>query len=85
MNDSSPTIRILGLKNPSAVEAYFSSSLVDVAYVADLAEDSANVLLENIDIRDPKDREWITDILATALAECEEPEARIEFLIAPHP
>jgi len=85
MIDSSPTVRIFGIKDPTAVEAYFCSSLVDVACIADFSADSANVLLEDVDARNPRDREWVANVLAVALSECGEAQATIEFIVAPQP
>jgi len=80
MIDTTPSLRLMGLKSPAAVERYFSSSLVDIAYVASVGDSTADILLEGVDIRVREDRDWITDILRGALSDCGEAQASIEFL-----
>ncbi len=80
MIDTSPSVRLTGLKCPAAVDRYFASSLVDVAYIASMGDSTVDVFLEGVDVRKREDRNWITSILRQALSDCGEPNASIEFL-----
>src|SRR5688572_27182558 len=76
-----PSIRLLGLRNPVAMEQYSASSLVDVAYIRATGSDSADVFLDDgIDFQKQGAREWISEILRISLSECGETEAQIEFV-----
>jgi len=75
-----PPIRLVGLKNPVAMEQHSASSLVDVAYIRATGSDSADVLLDDgIDVQKKEDRDWIAEILRSSLSECGETQAQIEF------
>ena len=76
-----PSIRLLRLRNPVAMEQHSASSLVDVAYIRATGSDTADVVLDDgIDVQKPEDRNWIAGILRISLSECGEIDAQIEFL-----
>ncbi|HSK79656.1 MAG TPA: hypothetical protein VLQ45_24590 [Thermoanaerobaculia bacterium] len=83
MIDKSPSIRLAGLKDPAAVDSYFGSMMIDIAYVDSIGESSVDLLLEGVDLQKPNDLDWILGLLKGALSDCEETQARIELLNEP--
>ena len=74
-------VRLVGLKNPSEVDAEFARSMVDVACVVSTTDDSADVDVEvEVDLKNVEDRDWLTEIFQPLLRQCGETNARIEFL-----
>jgi hypothetical protein len=74
-------IRLTGVKDAQAVDSFFASSLVDVAYVQTVSGDTVEVTVdESINLSNADDRQWIKELLVRSLAECGEPQARVEVV-----
>ena len=85
MVDSIPTVRLLRVKDPAAFEHYFAGAAVDIAYVDRIDGDSVDLLLDNMDVRKPEKRDWITWFLTETLRDCGESQAEIQFLVQLQP
>ena len=81
MIDRSPTVRLVGVRNPGALDEHFASSMVDVAYVHRIDADTVDLLLDSTDVRKADDREWISGILRNILRACGEEQTEIQFLV----
>ena len=74
-------IRLTGLKNPDSVEHWFDACMVDIAYVVSTDRDSAEIRLdERVRVATRQDRDVVNGLIQTALANCREDEAKVEFL-----
>jgi len=65
-------LRLDGYTDSAAVDDAFASSLVDVAYIDEITPEAIFVLPDqagSIDLDNPKDVEWLTDVIVTTLAE----------------
>ena len=61
-------IKLTGYADAGVVEHIFTSSLVDVAYLDEVAEDGIYVVAENqLDLGDPGNLEWITSVIQSTL------------------
>jgi hypothetical protein len=70
-----------GVKEPEKLDAYFASSLVDVAYATPLADSKIMIELEaGTDLRKPADLAWIMEIITEALKANAETSATIETI-----
>lgn len=85
MNDLTPTVRLVGVKDPIALEEHFASSMVDVAYVHRIDGDAVDLLLDSTDVRNAEYRDWMTRVLMDTLRECGEEQAEIQFLVELQP
>jgi hypothetical protein len=75
---TAPAFRLIGLKNPAAMEEYSAGNLVDVAHISATGGNCADVYLdESIDFQKPDDRDWIIEILRSSLSKCGETQAEI--------
>ena len=68
-------ILLCGIKNPKALEDYFASTLVDVAYAEPIGGDQVKIFVESdTDIRKEEDVNWIFELIVGALRESGENE-----------
>ena len=75
-----------GVREPTKLDAYFNSSLVDAAYATTFADGRIMVEVEaQTDLRNPADLAWITSIIADALKTNAETSATIEVIYGPQP
>lgn len=75
---------LTGIQDLARLERYFSSSMVDVAYLEALSEEAAKVVVESAtDLRNETDLIWIMDLINGALELNEEDQARIEVVLGP--
>jgi hypothetical protein len=63
------------------VEHWFDACMVDIAYVVSTDRDSAEIRLdERVRVATRQDRDVVNGLIQTALANCREDEAKVEFL-----
>jgi hypothetical protein len=72
------TIKITQIINLPMLDNYFSSSMVDIAYIDKVKGDTVTLLIEDdININNEEDEKWLLDLLHQALQKCEEYSAKI--------
>jgi hypothetical protein len=60
------------------LDNYFSSSMVDIAYIDKVKGDTVTLLIEDdININNEEDEKWLLGLLHQALQKCEEYSAKI--------
>ena len=85
MSDFPTHIRLVGLKDPARVEAFFCSDVVDIAYAIETGPSSLDVFVEDAegkpDWPTEETRAWLTGIMRGILDQCHESaDAKIIFL-----
>ncbi len=86
MPDFSHFVRVTGVRDIQALEAYFGSFVVDVAHFDVIADDEINVISElGTDLDDPEAREWFVGLVHRILAKCDGGQAAIEVVTSEHP
>lgn len=71
-------IQLLGIQNPIKLEKYIDTSMIDVAYIDEVQNDSIRILLdEGIDINNPDDKIWLDELFKKAFLECQEYKVKI--------
>jgi len=77
-------ILLTGIKNPEKLDAYFASSLVDIAYAEDISAGKMKIFVESTtDLRKEDDVNSIIDLVVDALRKNGEDEYTTEVILAP--
>lgn len=71
-------IQLIGIINLEKLENYIESSMIDIAYIDEVQNDSIRLLLdERIDIENPDDKIWLDELFKKAFLECQEYKVKI--------
>lgn len=76
------TIEIKGVSNSTVLAEYIDSNMIDIVYIDQISTDGKVITLlleEEINLHNPDDRQWLSELLNKALSVCNEGNAKYYF------